>query len=154
MTSATNHHDQGLDALVDLLVDANARSHDLWGFLALALARAASRLGSPHRFIGPRWDTEGGGVVLDLIREGASLDTTQLLRWQAENIVETAYGDTVSADRVATAPAWTARRRGRPSNGSLMRAESTVTATATGTDLGRTDSVRTCRHRQPAPHTP
>lgn len=102
MTSATNHHDQGVDALVDLLVDANARSRDLWGFLALAVARAASRLGSPHRFIGPRWDTEGGGVVMDLIREGASLDTTQLLRWQAENIVETAYGDTVSADRVAT----------------------------------------------------
>lgn len=102
MTSATSHRDEGVDALVDLLVDANARSHDLWGLLALAMARAASRLGSPHRLIGPRWDTEGGGVVMNLIREGTSLDTTQLLRWQAESIVETSHGKTVSADQVAT----------------------------------------------------
>lgn len=102
MTSATDHHDQGVDVLVDLLVDANARSHDLWGFLALAMARASNRVGAPHRFIGPRWDTEGGGVVMELIREGAALDTTQLLRWQAESIVETAYGETLSADQVAT----------------------------------------------------
>jgi len=88
MTSASSHHDQGVDALVDLLVEAHARDHGLWGFLALAMARAANRVGAPHRFIGPRWDTEGGGVVTELIRQGAALDTTQLLRWQPENIVD------------------------------------------------------------------
>lgn len=66
------------------------------------MAQAANRVGTAHSLIGPRWDSDGGNVVMNLIRDGAALDTTQLLRWQAENIVETANGETLSADEVAT----------------------------------------------------
>lgn len=101
MTTPAQHTDSLLDELVELLVRANARRQDLWGFLALGLARASTRVGSPHRLLGPRWDTNGADKVLDLIRDGSELGTHDLIRWQSESIVETTYGETLTVDQVA-----------------------------------------------------
>lgn len=103
MTTPAQHTDPLLDELVELLIRANARRHDLWGFLALGLARASTRVGSPHRLLGPRWDTDDADKVLDLIRDGRELSTHDLIRWQSESIVETTYGETLTVDQVAAA---------------------------------------------------
>jgi hypothetical protein len=103
VTTPPQHTDPLLDELVELLVRANAGRHDLWGFLALGLARASSRVGSPHRLLGPRWDTNDADKILDLIRDGKELGTHDLIRWQSESIVETTYGETLTVDQVAAA---------------------------------------------------
>ncbi len=103
MTRPAQHSDPLLDDLVELLVRANARRHDLWGFVALGLARAATRVGGPYPLLGPRWDIEDADKIIELIRDGRTLNTGDLVRWQAESIVETTCGQTLTVDQVAIA---------------------------------------------------
>lgn len=91
----------GIDELVAVLVTADAGRHDLWAFVALGLARAAAHVGGPFELLGQRWDTVDAHKILDLVRDGNVLDTVDLIRWQAENIIESASGDTLTCEQVA-----------------------------------------------------
>lgn len=134
MTSATNHHDQGVDALVDLLVEANARNHDLWGFLALAMARAANRVSAPHRLIGPRWDTEGGGVVMEPSGRARRSTPCSCCAGEPRTSSRPRMAKPCPLTKSPRPPGSIALRQDRLSNDSQTRAESTVTAMVTATD--------------------